>query len=147
MKLIGFGAFEPETDGIDFFESLEGMLVKAQNVLAVSPTNRFGEIFGVVDLGVDATGISDRGTLNISPDDLNPEKIQIDEDSGVFDFDFPVVDTGAQLGDVTGVVSYSFGNFEIIPTQEFTVTESTLQPETTTITSRGDRLTVASYSK
>ena len=141
-----FGAFEPDTDGIDFFESLEGMLVTAQNVVAVSPTNRFGEIFGVVDLGADATGISDRGTLNISPDDLNPEKVQIDEDSGVFDFDFPEVDTGAQLGNVTGVVSYSFGNFEIIPTQAFTVTESTLQPETTTITSGGDRLTVASYN-
>ncbi|VEP12805.1 conserved hypothetical protein [Hyella patelloides LEGE 07179] len=141
-----FGAYEPDTDGIDFFESLEGMRVTAQDTVAVEPTNRFGEIFTVVDGGANATGISERGTLNISPDDFNPEKVQIDGDSGVFDFDIPEVDTGAALGDVTGVVSYGFGNFEIIPTEEFTVTDSTLQPEVSSITSGDDQLTVASYN-
>ena len=137
--------YEPDSDGIDFFESLEAMRVTAQDTLAVAPTNRFGEIFTVVDRGASATGLSDRGTLNISPNDFNPEKVQIDEDSGVFDLDFPEVDTGALLGDVTGVVSYSFGNFEVIPTEEFTVTESDLEPEVSTITS-GNKLTVASYN-
>ncbi|MDB9527891.1 choice-of-anchor I family protein [Oscillatoria sp. CS-180] len=143
-----FGAYEPTTDGIDFFESLEAMRVTAQNAVAVSGTNRFGEIFTVVDGGTDATGISDRGTLNISPDDFNPEKVQIDEDSGVFNFDFPEVDAGAVLGDVTGVVSYSFGNFEILPTEDFTanITASDLQPEITTIAGDDDTLTVASYN-
>ena len=141
-----FAAYEPNCDGIDFFESLEAMRVTAQDTLAVAPTNRFGEIFTVVDRGASATGLSDRGTLNISPDDFNPEKVQIDEDSGVFDLDFPEVDTGALLGDVTGVVSYNFGNFEVIPTEEFSVTESDLEPEVSTITSIVDKLTVASYN-
>ena len=60
-------SYNPDADGIDFFESLEGMRVTAQNALAVSGTNGFGEIFTVVDDGAGATGISDRGTLNISP--------------------------------------------------------------------------------
>ncbi|OZH51410.1 hypothetical protein AFK68_31215 [Hydrocoleum sp. CS-953] len=143
-----FASFDPITDGIDFFESLEGMRVTAQNVVAVAPTNRFGEIFTVVDDGVGATGISDRGTLNISPNDFNPEKVQIDEDSGVFDFDFPNVNVGDSLGNVTGVVSYGFGNFEILPTEDFTsnITSANLQPEVSSIVGSSDRLTVASYN-
>lgn len=143
-----FGSFDPTTDGIDFFESLEAMRVTAQNAVAIAPTNRFGEIFTVVDNGSNATGISNRGTLNISPDDFNPEKVQIDEDSGVFDFDFPTVDTGDSLGDVTGVISYSFGNFEILPTEDFTsnITSANLQPEVSSIAGTSDQLTVASYN-
>ena len=143
-----FVSFDPITDGIDFFESLEGMRVTAQNLVATAPTNRFGEIFAVVDNGADATGISDRGTLNISPDDFNPEKIQIDEDSGVFDFNFPNVDVGDSLGNVTGVVNYSFGNFEILPTEDFTsnITSANLEPEVSSIVGTSDRLTVASYN-
>ncbi len=114
-----FASFDPDTDGIDFFESLEAMRVTAQDAIAVAGTNRFGEIFAVVDGGADATGLSDRGTLNISPDDFNPEKIQIDADSTVSGFSIPLVDTGAVLGDVTGVIGYDFGNFQIIPTEEF----------------------------
>ncbi|MEL6458832.1 MAG: choice-of-anchor I family protein, partial [Cyanobacteria bacterium J06621_15] len=142
------GNFDPDTDGIDFFESLEGMLVTAKDAQAIAPTNRFGEIFTVVDNGENATGISERGTLNISPDDFNPEKVQIDEDSGILDFEFPDVNVGAKLGDVTGVVGYSFGNFEIIPTEDFTgnIVESTIEAETTTIQGTADRLTVASYN-
>ncbi|MEO0933925.1 MAG: Ig-like domain-containing protein, partial [Cyanobacteria bacterium J06641_2] len=142
------GNFDPDTDGIDFFESLEGMLVTAKDAQAIAPTNRFGEIFTVVDNGENATGISERGTLNISPDDFNPEKVQIDEDSGILDFEFPDVNVGAKLGDVTGVVGYSFGNFEIYPTEDFTgnIEDSTLQPETTTIEGSADKLTVASYN-
>ncbi|MGK7920159.1 MAG: lamin tail domain-containing protein, partial [Trichodesmium sp.] len=143
-----FASFDPTTDGIDLFESLEGMRVTAQNVVAVAPTNRFGEIFTVVDNGVGATGISDRGTLNISPNDFNPEKVQIDEDSGVFDFDFPNVNVGDSLGNVTGVVSYGFGNFEILPTEDFTnnITSANLQPEVSSIVGTSDQLTVASYN-
>ncbi|MDJ0518425.1 MAG: Calx-beta domain-containing protein [Trichodesmium sp. MO_231.B1] len=142
-----FASFDPTTDGIDFFESLEGMRVTAQNVVATAPTNRFGEIFTVVDNGVGATGISDRGTLNISPNDFNPEKIQIDEDTGILPgFNLPQVDVGAQLGDVTGVVSYDFGNFQIQPTQSFTASSSTIQAEVTNITPGNEQLTVASYN-
>ena len=104
-------SYNPDADGIDFFESLEGMLVTAEDTVAVGGTTRFGEIFTVVNNGNSATGISDRNTLNISPDDFNPEKVQIDADSDILpEFDFPDVNAGDSLGDVTGVVTYSFGN-------------------------------------
>ncbi len=59
-----------------------------------------------------------------------------------------MVDTGAVLGDVTGVVSYSFGNFEILPTIDFTanITPSTLQPEATELVGSQNQLTIANYN-
>ena len=145
--IAGKGDFDPETDGIDFFESVEGMLVTAKDTVAVGGTTRFGEIFTVVDGGADATGISERSTLNISPDDFNPEKVQIDANSDILPgFDFPEVDAGDSLGDITGVVTYSFGNFEINPTQPFTINDANLTPEVTSIQSGEDELTIASYN-
>ncbi|PSN13923.1 endonuclease [filamentous cyanobacterium CCT1] len=143
-----FATFDPVTDGIDFFESLEAMRVTAQDFLVVNGTNGFGEIFGVVDNGAGATGLSTRGTLNISPDDFNPERVQIQFDSGVFDFAFPAVNVGDNLGNVTGVVNYDFGNFQIVATEDFTsgIQSAGLQPEVSTLTKGSDQLTVASYN-
>ncbi len=142
------GDYEPTEDGIDFYESLEGMRVTVNDARAVSPTNGFGEIFTVADNGANATGLSlsERGTINISPDDFNPERIQIDDDSTVSPQSTPQVDVGAQLGDVTGVVSYNFGNFEVLPTEPFTPTPSTLERETSNLAPGEDQLTVASFN-
>ncbi|WP_404786995.1 choice-of-anchor I family protein [Altericista sp. CCNU0014] len=141
-------AFDPANDGIDFLESLEGMRVTLKDTVAVSATNSFGEIYTVTDNGTGATGLSDRGTLNISPDDFNPERLQIDEDTGVLDFAFPSVNVGDKLGDVTGVVSYNFGNFEVIPTQDFTgnIQSAGLQPEVATLAKDENKLAFASYN-
>lgn len=144
----GFGSFDPEVDGIDFYESLESMRVTIADAQAVSGTNRFGEIYTVTDNGLGATGMSARGTINIAPDDFNPERVQIQENDVILpDFTIPEVDTGARLGDVTGVVGYSFGNFEVIPTEAFEVTrQSPLEPEVSTLESGDGSLTVASYN-
>lgn len=142
-----FAEFDPINDGIDYFESLEGMRVTIPEPLAIAPTNRFGELFTVANNGSGSTGISERQTLNISEDDFNPEKIQIDEDTAILPgFDLPAVNVGAQLEDVTGVVSYGFGNYEIYPTEPFGVVDSALLPETTTITDNGGTLRIASYN-
>lgn len=117
-----FAVFDPEQDAIDFYESLEGMRVTVQDAVSVSRTNQFGEIFTLADNGAGATGLSERGTINIAPDDFNPERIQLQFDSGILPgFTLPSVDVGAQLGNVTGVVGYNFGNFEVNITEAFTV--------------------------
>ena len=144
-----FTTFEPNADGVDFFESLEGMRVVVQDAVAVSATSRFGEIFVVVDQGASATGLSDRGTLNISPDDFNPEKIQIDVGRERFDpnnFDLPVVRVGARLGDITGIVGYDFGNFQVQPDELGTVEDGTLSPEVTILGKSAHDVLVASYN-
>ncbi|MEW8496265.1 MAG: endonuclease/exonuclease/phosphatase family protein [Candidatus Thiodiazotropha taylori] len=138
--------FDPQNDGIDFYESLEAMRVTIQDAVAVSPTNRYGEIFTLANNGEDATGLNSRGGITIKPDDFNPERVQIDFDSGIHDFHVNV-NSGDQLGDVTGVVGYSYGNFEVYPTEDFLRTDNYLQAEQTTLVTEDERqLTVASYN-
>lgn len=139
-----FASFDPEADSIDFWESLEGMLVTAPQPVAVSGTSRFGEVFVAVDGGAGATGLSERGTLNISPDDFNPEKVQIDWDFGLDPVD---VSVGAVFDDITGVVSYDFGNYQINPTEQVAVIDpSPLEPEVTELAATENQLTIASYN-
>lgn len=145
--LQGGGTFDPVADGLDFYESLEGMRVTVNDALAVSATNGFGEIVTVANNGAGATGLSDRGTINIAPDDFNPERIQVQFDSGILPDFSQDVNVGAKLGDVTGVVGYNFGNFEVNVTEAFTVVaQSTLTSEVTLLKGADDKLTVASYN-
>ena len=148
-----FTTFEPASDGIDFFESLEGMLVTATGLSVIGGTERFSggtdaDVYAVVDGGASASGLSARGTLNISPNDFNPERIQIDQDTTISGgFTLPDLTVGQTLGDVTGVVSYGFGNFEILPTQNVTAVGGTaVTPESTSLTGTADLLTIASYN-
>src|SRR5262249_17659734 len=85
---------------------------------------------------------------NTSGGDFNPERVQIDDDTGVLaSFTSPLVSVGARLSDVTGVVNYDFGNYQVVATQAYTVTQaSTLVKETGTLTGDTDHLLVASYT-
>ncbi|MEW8268499.1 MAG: endonuclease/exonuclease/phosphatase family protein [Candidatus Thiodiazotropha sp.] len=138
--------FDPQEDGIDFYESLEAMRVKVMDAVAVTATNRFGEIFVLANMGEDATGMNRRGGITIGPDDFNPERIQIDFDSGIHNL-YQVVDSGDRLGDVTGVVGYSYGNFEVYPTEDFTAQSGNLEADASTLVAEQERqLTIASFN-
>ncbi|MEM9056637.1 MAG: endonuclease/exonuclease/phosphatase family protein, partial [Pseudomonadota bacterium] len=148
-SIPALGDFDPDSDGLDFFESVEAMRVRIEDAVAVSSTSRFGELFVVGNGGNFATGLSERGTLNIAPDDFNPEKIQIDPGRLSSDpalVELPFVDTGALVGDVTGVVGYDFGNFQVQPTEPVTVTPVDREPDKTTLLGDATTLTVASYN-
>jgi hypothetical protein len=137
------GTFDPAQDGIDFYESLEGMLVQVNNPVTVSPTNSFGEIWVLADNGVNATGRTARGGSIISQNDFNPERIQIDDTL----VNLPTVNVGAQLSTITGVLDYSFNNFEVLPTTAPTVISNNLTREVTGLTSVDpNKLTVATFN-
>ena len=107
------------------------MLIAVTNPMAISGTNRFGEIFIVPDAGTGATGINARGglSLDILPGgvvsrldqgdggvDYNPERMQIQIDGDFFSGDTPSVNVGDQFdGVVTGVLGYDFGEFQMVP--------------------------------
>src|SRR5262249_588806 len=62
-------------------------------------------------------------------------------------FSSPLVNVGARLGDVTGIVNYDFGNYQVVATQAYGVTQpSTLVKETGTLSGDTDHLLVASYN-
>ena len=155
------GVFNPETDAIDFWEALEGMRVTIDDPVAISTTRTFSpfssEVFTLADDGSNASGrgggLNDNGGLDINADadgtgDLNPERIQIQFDPTVSNgAAVPEINTGDKLGDVTGVVGYAFGNFEVVATEAVSVIQPTpLARETTAIVGDTDTLTVATYN-
>ncbi|WP_129792675.1 Ig-like domain-containing protein [Sphingosinicella sp. CPCC 101087] len=143
----GFATYDPDSDGIDFYESLEGMLTTIDAPLVVSQTNSFGETYVVASGGEGATGVNGRGGITVSDGDYNPEKIQIDATSALFDGYDPAHSQGDRLSDVTGVMSYGFNSYELLVTQAVGVTEDvTLGRETTALEGDADHLTVASYN-
>lgn len=144
--------FDPANDGVDFYESLEGMLVRIDNGVVVGPTNGFGEVFLLPDGGVGATGVNARGgiTLNELPGgavDYNPERIQVDDDFFRVAFgDMPAANVGDSASSVEGVVTYNFGNFEVLPTLRPTFTDGGIVREVSQVATGPDRLTIANYN-
>lgn len=111
----GFATYDPEQDAIDFYESLEGMLVVVPDAQAVAESEG-SSTWVVADGGEGATGMSDRGGITIGAGDMNPERIQVFVDSGVLPGVRSGYDMGDQLGDVTGVIHYFGGNYEVVAT-------------------------------
>jgi VCBS repeat-containing protein len=138
-----FTIFDPQNDGIDFYESLEGMRVTVDAPAVVAATSSFGETFILASGGAGATGFNDRGGVVISEGDYNPERIQI-EDTFV---KYAPLSQGDRLADVTGVISYGFGSYELLLTEAPTVTQDvTLARETTSLDGGRDHLTVANFN-
>lgn len=138
----GLTVFDPQNDGIDFWESLEGMRVTLDTPQAVSNTNSSGETDIVVSHGEGSTGLSDRGALVISDGDWNPEIIQIDERL----IDLPLLTVGDQLSSVTGILGYGYNHYELVATDAPVIThDAALTRETTELVGDAEHLTVASY--
>jgi predicted extracellular nuclease len=152
------GVFNPDNDGIDFYESLEGMLVTVEDAVAVSATRTFNpfssEMFTLTNNGVNIAPTdarTARGGINLQPDpnndgDQNPERVQIQFDGTLFPGTVPAITVGDPLNDVTGVVGYSFGNFEVNALHKLSITPSSLERETTSLVGTKKRVTVASYN-
>ena len=103
---------DPQEDGMDFFESLEGMLVQINNAIAVSTRNGYNEVSVAADNGQDAGIFSSEGVLVLRESDPNPERIMLD-DAFIM---MPEIHVGAIFGEpIVGVVDYDFGNYRIQP--------------------------------
>ncbi|HEU0246446.1 MAG TPA: Ig-like domain-containing protein [Gaiellaceae bacterium] len=121
------GVFDPLTDGIDFYESLEAMRVQLNDAVAVGPRSDFGEIAVVGDNGANASVRTPRGGIVVRAGDFNPERIILDDVIAVT----PAVDTGDTFGaPLAGVLDYSFGNFKLLVTTSPTVVPGGLTRET-----------------
>jgi uncharacterized protein len=146
----GFTSFDPLTDAADFYESLEGMRVTIDAPLVTSATNGFGETQVVASGGVGATGVNSRGGITIGSDspDFNPERIQIDDDAGIFAGFRPDFGQGDRLSSVTGIVNYAFNTYEVLVTEAVTVTFDAPAPtrEITNLVGTADSLSIATYN-
>jgi predicted extracellular nuclease len=136
------GSFDAATDGIDFYESLESMLVRVNDAVAVGPTNAFGEIPVVGDNGAFAGVRTARGGVVIRPDDFNPERIQLDDRI----LPVPTVNVADRFtSPIVGVLDYSFGNFKLDVTQGVSTASGGLEREVTA-TPRDQEIAIATFN-
>jgi predicted extracellular nuclease len=117
------GTFDPAGDGIDFYESLEGMILQVNDASVVNATRSFGEITLLPDEGSWATGLrTPRGGILLGGyADPNPERIIVDDEI-LRDLAplprpakaMPDLNVGDQLTSaVVGPLDYSFSNYKI----------------------------------
>ncbi|MCP4655385.1 MAG: endonuclease/exonuclease/phosphatase [bacterium] len=148
--VIGRDGRRPPTevidDGLDFYESLEGMRVEVRDAVVVGPTSRYGDVVLVADRGADASLRSPGGALVLRPDDGNPERLLVG--SRLQPGDPPAVDVGGRFtAPIVGVLDYSFGNFKILPGQALPAfVRGPDIDETTRLKATENQLTVASFN-
>ncbi|MGW0882354.1 lamin tail domain-containing protein [Streptomyces sp. NPDC002671] len=129
------GVFDPATDGIDFWESMEGMRVEIDDAAVVGPRTKYGEI-PVVPQG--STTRTNRGGIVLQSNDTNPERVLLDDALAPT----PTTNVGDTLsGATTGVLDYSFGDFKLLPSTTPTVTSGGITPETTQAPAAGEMST------
>jgi len=124
------GTFDPATDGIDFYESLEAMLLRVNDPVVVGPRNDFGELWVLGDNGAGAGIRTIREGIVVGPTDFNPERIQLEDDIVLG------ATPNANVSDrfttaAVGVLDYNFGNFELQLTSALTRVDSGLVREVT----------------
>ena len=110
--------FRPDTDAIDFYESLEGMRVAVRDAKVVGITKSFGEMTVVPGQNVDAISTPRGGVLYSGYDHPNAMRVQLD-DALLPKGAMPMASVGDSIpGDTVGVIDYSFNNpkLEVIET-------------------------------
>ena len=113
-------------DGLDFYESMESMLVQINNAVCVSASTSYKEFAVVGDNGKYSSGRNNRGGLTISPNDFNPERIIIDDSFA----SVPIVTLGDYFEDpIIGILDYTFGNFKLQPINKINVTKNPVEME------------------
>lgn len=137
-----FGTFDPAEDGIDFYESLEGMLVSIENPTVTGP-QKYGEV-PIITGQVEGKEYTKEGIPLLTKENQNPEKMLLQLDDRSY-----VTKAGDSFGGtVTGVVSYTFSNFKILTKAADLpeLVERERVNEVTTIQQAEDKLTVAAYN-
>lgn len=127
-------------DAIDFYERLEGMRVTVVAPRVVQKTNAFGEVWAVPG----GLATSPRGALAAGPDIFHPERVQLDD--ALLAEAMPQLEVGDGLSDVTGVITYSFGNYELLVDSPPVRRSRTLSREVTTLAAVPGRVRIASFN-
>ncbi|WP_440117321.1 S-layer homology domain-containing protein [Paenibacillus sp. QZ-Y1] len=143
-----FGAFNPDVDAIDFYESLEGMRVELVKPEIIGPYSSQPGLAVVVDNGNNNPLRTPAGGVILTDDGqgefesaLNPQRLFISKRPA------KVVKTGDKLdGNVTGVMTYSSGNFKVSPDSLPAVISGDLKQAVTAIEKAEDKLTIATFN-
>jgi LPXTG-motif cell wall-anchored protein len=133
-------SFNPDEDGIDFWESVEYMRVSFPNALVVGPP--YSNDVPIVVKSTTNNQLNVLGGMNIAKDDYNPEKIFLDNVGSDYR-------SGDKFdGTVEGIVTYSSNGYQVATdkTKLPALIKADLKQEVTHIVPAKEKLTVASYN-
>lgn len=143
----GMTTFDPEEDAIDFYESLEGMLVRLPQPTIISPYWTSSGTYNIatrVENDV-ADVITPAGGLVLKEyGNFNPQRLLI-----AYGNPGQEVGTGDTFADdVIGVIGYNSGNFKVIPAKGELppIDSSSFKQEVSTIDVNAEQLRVATYN-
>ncbi|MEK4078980.1 chitobiase/beta-hexosaminidase C-terminal domain-containing protein [Solibacillus sp. FSL K6-1126] len=135
-----FAIFDPQEDGIDFWESIEYMLVSFPEARVVGPM--YNNDSPIVVPGTTNNTFNDNGGLNIAADDYNPEKIMLEGVSG------KNYESGDHFNDaLIGFVENFSDGYRLNTNKVFPeVIKANIQQEVTHLDPVADKLNLASYN-
>ncbi|TWP51517.1 hypothetical protein FKR81_15045 [Lentzea tibetensis] len=130
---------EPAKYGLDYYESLEGTLVRVDNARVVGPSNAFGEAW--ITVNPDQNKAARGGTVYTGYDQPNSGRLKVKATP------LPASNVGDVFsGATTGAIEYTnFGGYTLAALQLGQHVSSNLQPEVTP-QSRNSELSVATYN-
>ncbi len=135
--------YDPEEDGLDFYESLEGMLVQVNDAIAVSTKNAYRNVSVVGDNGRFTNELSAEGFMVIREGDFNPERLLLDDDFIVM----PNILVGARFTEpIVGIIDYNFGEYNLEPTKRLVYTQGAQNVQGIENNSTTEQLSVVSYN-
>ncbi|MED1780649.1 chitobiase/beta-hexosaminidase C-terminal domain-containing protein [Brevibacillus fortis] len=143
------GKFDPDQDGIDFWESLEGMLVQIDNPIVVGETKTFTNPRATEFVVIDDRAHSNQprtpaGGVVLEANDFHPERITVSDKLEKITGEVKVGDKFTDS--LVGIIDYSFANYKLFHTREFMIQASHYEPPVTSISPREDKLTIATYN-
>ncbi|MDG3132950.1 DUF6359 domain-containing protein [Streptococcus suis] len=136
-----FAQFDPEQDALDFWESLEGMVVAIDDAKILGPLKN-KEVY--VTPAINQLTLNNAGGVNLRPEGNNTQIIPLLLKRGNI-----IVKSGDSfVGRITGPVTYSYTNYKVYvdDTTLPTLQTGSTAPESTTIFPHKDKLTIASYN-
>ncbi|MFM1601902.1 endonuclease/exonuclease/phosphatase family protein [Helcococcus ovis] len=132
-----FIKFDPQEDAIDFWESIEGMIVELNGAKVIGP--QISKQVYVLPLDSEQK-LNKLGGVNLDKNN-NPNIIGLDVNDDI------KVKAGDQItNSIKGPVTYGFGNYKIVVSGKLEIKEFDKKDDKTNIVKDKDKLTVATYN-
>jgi predicted extracellular nuclease len=137
--------FDPSRYAADAFETLEGMRVRVEEPLVVGPTSGHGEAVMVGDGGQGSAPWTARGGLRLTPCNVHPERVVIDD---ALVPNPPQLAVGDRLeGSVDGILHYTYGSYKVLNTEALPEVEpGDREGERTALKGDEDHLSIATMN-
>ncbi|WP_107054433.1 endonuclease/exonuclease/phosphatase family protein [Streptomyces sp. NRRL S-350] len=136
---------DPEKYALDFYESLEGMLVQVKDVRVIQATDKYNELWVAADRQDQRSKRG--GVLYESYREPNVGRLMVQQQAAASQQPFPVANVGDELtGTTTGPLDYNqFGGYTLVAGTVGALKDNHLQREVTAQPSDRE-LTLATYN-